>query len=186
MFDYVFYKTKLPSNVIDSVIEDLKSTDGHMIQGTIGSENNLKNEQRNSKVCFLNSTNWMCGFVYHYIMRANIENFGYDILGFHENKVQYSEYGEGCFYDWHIDFQGGNIINEYDRKISFSLQLSDPEEYEGGELQLMDSCTNKCYFAPEEKGTLIIFDSKIKHRVRKVKSGCRKSLVGWIVGPRFR
>lgn len=186
MFDYVFYRTRLPEKVISSVIDELRIPEEQMSTGAIGSSNDIKHDTRNSRVCFLDSTNWMSGFVYHYIMKSNQSNFKYDILGYDGNKIQYSEYRKDCFYDWHIDYQGGNVDNEYDRKLSFSLQLSDPNDYEGGQLQLMDSCTNKCYFAPEERGTLVVFDSKIKHRVRKVKSGIRKSLVGWVIGPRYK
>lgn len=65
------------------------------------------------------------------------------------------------------------------------MQLSDEDEYEGGELQLLDP-TGHLYTVPKERGTISIFDSRLSHRVRKVKSGCRKSLVGWVVGPRWR
>ena len=46
--------------------------------------------------------------------------------------------------------------------------------------------TSKRYFAPKQKGTLIVFDSRTKHRVRTVKTGLRKSIVGWVVGPRWK
>jgi PKHD-type hydroxylase len=39
---------------------------------------------------------------------------------------------------------------------------------------------------PKQKGTIAFFDSRTPHRVKKVKSGVRKSLVGWVIGPRFR
>jgi PKHD-type hydroxylase len=77
------------------------------------------------------------------------------------------------------------VQGEYVRKLSFSLQLSDPEDYTGGEVQFMDN-SRKTYFAPKQRGTLIMFDSRTPHRVRKVKSGMRKSLVGWVVGKRWR
>ena len=77
------------------------------------------------------------------------------------------------------------LQGEYVRKLSFSLQLSDPEDYTGGEVQFMDN-GRKTYFAPKQRGTLIMFDSRTPHRVRKVKSGMRKSLVGWVCGPRWR
>ena len=46
--------------------------------------------------------------------------------------------------------------------------------------------SRKTFFAPKQRGTVIMFDSRTPHRVRKVKSGLRKSLVGWVCGPRFR
>ena len=71
------------------------------------------------------------------------------------------------------------------RKLSFSLLLSDPETYEGGNLQLMSE-DNKSYIAPRQRGTIILFDSRTQHRVQKVTKGVRKSLVGWVVGNRWR
>jgi len=93
-------------------------------------------------------------------------------------------YDEGEHYNWHVDtideVQSGLI-----RKLSFTIQLSSPEEYSGGELQFLDD-GNHTFFAPKEKGTIIIFDSRMRHRVRKVKSGTRKSIVGWVEGPRWK
>ena len=66
-----------------------------------------------------------------------------------------------------------------------TVQLSSPEEYSGGEFQLLTD-DNESFFAPKEKGTVIIFDSRLRHRVRKVNSGRRKSLVGWAYGPRWK
>ena len=82
-----------------------------------------------------------------------------------------------------VDFL--TVQGEYVRKLSFSLQLSDPEDYTGGEVQFIDN-SRKSFFAPKQKGTIILFDSRTPHRVRKIKSGLRKSLVGWVVGPRWK
>jgi PKHD-type hydroxylase len=71
-------------------------------------------------------------------------------------------------------------------KLSVSLQLSDESEYEGGELQFLNTGQNSMYTAPKERGTIIIFDSRVKHRVRPIKKGARKSLVAWMVGPRWK
>ena len=59
------------------------------------------------------------------------------------------------------------------------------KDYRGGEVEFINSAGER-YFAPKQKGTLIVFDSRTKHRVRTVKSGLRKSLVGWVVGPRWK
>jgi PKHD-type hydroxylase len=143
--------------------------------------------------------------LWYYIQKSNRENFCYDIVDIDGGNIQYTQYGEGQFYNWHQDADidafykpqliPGSGINmyqdqitlqgEYVRKLSFSLQLSDPSEYTGGEVQFLDN-GGRTYFAPKQRGTLIIFDSRVKHRVRKVKSGMRKSLVGWCVGPRWK
>ena len=71
------------------------------------------------------------------------------------------------------------------RKLSFVLQLSDPDDYEGGNLQLLDEA-GLSYIAPRKKGAIILFDSRTQHRVLKVTKGCRRSIVGWTVGPRWK
>lgn len=118
--------------------------------------------------------------------------------------MQYTSYCEGEYYQWHTDddcnmhiassesisSKGQNIDDyltfktEYVRKISFSLLLSDVDDFEGGNFQTLNG--KKTYFSPRKKGTLIIFDSRVPHRVLKVTKGERKSLVGWVVGPRWK
>jgi PKHD-type hydroxylase len=78
-----------------------------------------------------------------------------------------------------------NTQAELVRKLSFTLQLSDPEDYEGGQVQFLDE-NGRTYFAPKRKGTLVLFDSRTQHRVLKVTKGLRKSIVGWVVGPRWK
>jgi PKHD-type hydroxylase len=134
------------------------------------------------------------------VQRANGENFCYDIAGFQGERLQYTVYEKDQFYSWHqdeglgslrrVDYQNhlGKSDGDITRKLSVTLQLSDPGEYEGGELQLFDPGTpgEKLLTAPRDQGTVLVFDSRVPHRVRKVKSGTRRSLVGWVMGPRWR
>ena len=71
------------------------------------------------------------------------------------------------------------------RKLSFTIQLSDPDDYEGGNVILLTEEGMK-YVVPRKKGTIILFDSRTQHCVNKVKKGVRKSIVGWVVGPRWK
>lgn len=100
--------------------------------------------------------------------------------------VQYTEYhaSEGGKYDWHHDVDW-NSMTGWDRKISLTVQLSDPDEYEGGDFVMEDGQEP----LPEwykEKGTVLAFPSYIAHRVLPVTSGVRKSLVAWFEGPTWR
>jgi PKHD-type hydroxylase len=98
-----------------------------------------------------------------------------------KEQLQLSEYNgddEG-HYDWHMDC--GKEVNT--RKLSLSIQMSDPEEYEGGELNIHTHAGIST--APKLKGTVILFPSYLLHRVTKVTKGNRKSLVCWIHGPPF-
>ena len=129
----------------------------------------------------------------------------YDIECIDDESIQYTEYTEGDHYTWHadtvIDYQyqpkyhrstqtnvaeDKHVLSgESSRKLSFVMQLSNEEDYEGGELQFHDQTKNS-YIAPKKRGTIIVFDSRVSHRVRKIKSGVRRSLVGWVVGPRWK
>ena len=120
------------------------------------------------------------------MIKANNENFLYDLTNIDGEAIQYTQYTEGQFYTWHNDAGISNMNdNEMIRKLSFVLQLSDPDDYEGGNLQLLDE-SGKSYIAPRQRGTMILFDSRTQHRVLKVTKGCRKSLVGWTIGPRWK
>ena len=99
-----------------------------------------------------------------------------------EGNIQLARYdsSDRGFYDWHPDF------SEFapNRKISFSVQLSRPEEYEGGDLELLFK--GKPYQVDKTKGTFIAFPSFAMHRVTPVTRGTRWSLVAWITGTRWR
>jgi PKHD-type hydroxylase len=69
--------------------------------------------------------------------------------------------------------------------LSISVQLSDPSEYEGGDLQF-SLYGDRTVIAEKEQGTMVIFPSYMRHRVTPVTRGTRRSLVTWITGPPFR
>lgn len=102
-----------------------------------------------------------------------------------KDKIQHAEYkadpeGNGGHYDWHMDFGRDQYST---RKLSMSIQLSDPSEYEGGDLEFLINRTH--VKAPKNKGAIIFFPSYLTHRVTKVTSGTRNSLVTWFHGPPF-
>ena len=70
------------------------------------------------------------------------------------------------------------------RKLSFTIQLTNEEEYEGGELIFYKNGEEKV--APKTKGTIIFFESDIFHEVKPIKKGTRHSLVSWVQGPNLR
>ena len=90
-------------------------------------------------------------------------------------------------YNWHTDQDIRTIFDPEQevRKLSFSLQLSDKNEYVGGDLEFTD-VDKKMFSVPRDRGCVIVFDSRTIHRVTTIKSGVRKSLVGWVVGSRWK
>lgn len=201
----IWYFTDLPKEIVDILDKDISDKfDESMEESQIGSYT-LNKRIRNSENAWINTFHWLGGFVWHYIERANRENFLYDLRCIDGESLQYTKYEEGCFYSWHNDAglpeqykpssianKKGGIADDYlseqtelVRKLSFVLQLSDPEDYEGGNLQILDE-TGKMYVAPRKRGSIILFDSRAQHRVCKIKKGIRKSIVGWAVGPRWK
>jgi PKHD-type hydroxylase len=115
------------------------------------------------------------------VRNLNAEVYRFDITGL--ENLQYAVYHgrEGGHYDWHIDY---GPQNPRPRKLSLTVQLSEPSAYEGGELQFQAG--PQAATAPKERGTIIVFPSFFLHRVTPVTSGTRKSLVIWAAGPEFR
>ncbi len=105
-------------------------------------------------------------------------SYRFDLKGFYEG-AQIATYEPGGHYGWHMDIGQGLFST---RKLSMSLQLSDPEDYDGGELEFRASSTP----APKEQGSLIVFPAFLEHRVRPVTRGTRLSLVSWVAGPPYR
>ena len=205
----VWFFTGLPSDIINSLEKDLEKHFDDMGDSKLIS-NVLDEDVRKSKNTWIPTTHWITGWLWHYVQAANRNNFLYDISFIESESMQYARYGVGEYYHWHSDTsipvqykpqiqisatesttddnylrERAAIKNELVRKISFSLQLSDPDDYEGGNIQFIDE-SNQNYIAPRQKGSLIIFDSRTKHRVCKVRSGVRKSIVGWVVGQRWK
>ena len=115
------------------------------------------------------------------ISKVNYDHFLLDIDGI--ESLQYTKYDKDQHYTWHMDYQFG--FREWVRKISVSIIMSDPSEYEGGELEIcIDGNINKPIKLKPEKGDIVFFASWMPHRVAPVISGTRKSLVTWVMGKR--
>lgn len=96
-------------------------------------------------------------------------------------KVQIGRYGVGGHYDWHIDCSPPK--EGLQRKLSLSLQLSDPDSYEGGDLLLGRKTPTS---VTRKQGSIVVFPSCIFHKVTPVTRGERFSAVAWMRGPQFR
>jgi PKHD-type hydroxylase len=119
--------------------------------------------------------------LYKFIVKANENHFGFGDIQITEN-AQFTEYPEGGFYDWHMDCDVSMEHEPPVRKISMTLLLNDPSEFEGGELEV----TAPGKYAPLKQGHAICFASFLTHRVNVVKRGMRQSLVVWFGGKPFR
>ena len=116
------------------------------------------------------------------VQTLNAKSYNFDLSGICE-PLQYLQYDSSILghYDAHVD---SGALNIPQRKLSVVIQMSDPSEYEGGELQLFTH--SEPYSIPKKKGRLIVFPSYVLHKVTPVTKGLRKTIVGWIAGPAFR
>jgi len=105
--------------------------------------------------------------------------WGIELNGFKE-MIQLTMYGQDDYYNYHVDFGIGHMSL---RKISCVIQLSDPANYHGGELDFLLEKKNDFI---KEQGTAIFFPSFVAHRVCRLISGIRYSAVVWISGETFR
>lgn len=153
-----------------------------------GADSGIKDPNiRTSEVSWIeyaNDSEWLYSRLAYIVNQLNGQFYKFDLYGFSEH-FQYTVYrGENSsHYDWHID-SGMDNGKLSPRKLSLVLQLSDPEEYDGGELEIMIG--KNPTRVTKQKGLIAVFPSFRVHRVTPVTRGIRKSLVVWITGPSFR
>jgi PKHD-type hydroxylase len=179
----------LASDEIDSIVK--MCDEFPLIDAQMGNDvENINREWRRSKTAFIppytESTHLLTAGIASKAHEANRNAWGFN-LGQHVYDIQYTKYfgeDEG-FYNWHIDTFFADNTRAYDRKLSLIIQLSDSDEYEGGDFKLDAQCEAPDPIELRKKGTVFVFPSYINHMVEPVTSGERKSIVSWIEGPRF-
>ncbi len=140
---------------------------------------------RESRIGWLHptpETQWIFEKTAQIVKKVNEKTYRMDLSGFGE-PLQLASYAPGQHYDWHTDF-GTEQSTDVARKLSFIVQLSPEDAYQGGAVQVR--------YGPEPmtlvktRGTFIVFPAYVLHRVQPVTAGERLSLVGWMAGPPFR
>jgi PKHD-type hydroxylase len=148
-----------------------------------GGDEHQVSDYRKSEVSWIpdNKENeWLYKKIADYAIIANKEMWNFDIWGY-QDSLQYTRYyGDGGHYDWHVDL-GPNLSN---RKLSVVLQLSEPSEYEGGDLEINPG--GNILTVPRGLGIICFFPSFLLHRVTPLTSGNRTTLVTWLCGANLR
>jgi PKHD-type hydroxylase len=151
-------------------------------------DHRVHEELRKSNIGWLNPDGehrWLFEKVRDCINGVNGDWFRYDLAGF--EGIQFTKYAfdkakQAGFYSSHKDtalLPGGTV-----RKLSFTIQLSDPGAYDGGDLVLYNSFADSVTL-PRTLGSISFFPSYTIHEVTPVTRGVRYSLVGWACGPAF-
>lgn len=147
-------------------------------------KNELQNAKiRDSEICWIFPTKeneWVFRRLVDVITNLNQSYFGFELVGMLEG-LQLTKYeAPGGLYVKHIDKIYGGVI----RKLSITVQLSDPADYEGGDLCLHFSDTPEVM--GKSLGKLVAFPSYALHEVTPVTKGTRYSLVAWVAGKPFK
>lgn len=154
-------------------------------KGRVGSASQSVNtDARDSDVSFLipdENTSWIFERLAQIIPRVNYDLFLHDIEVI--ETIQYTRYTEDQYYDWHVDSH--DVWLNYERKISGVVFLDDPDDYEGGELEVItNGSPERSQVIKPQKGEIAFFASNMPHRARPVTKGTRRSLVFWVQGKR--
>jgi PKHD-type hydroxylase len=158
------------------------------IDAGTGDTNTQDKKVRSSKIKWIpqeDQWEWVYAKLMEMIVEANKSLWNFDLHSVLDN-VQYTEYhaNEEGHYNWHQDLGPGWLSR---RKISVTVQLSDPSEYEGGELEYWKGGPIEyADKAPKGKGVVFIFPSYMMHRVSPVTKGVRRSFVLWVGGIPFK
>ena len=80
----------------------------------------------------------------------------------------------------HIDINSMAVS----RKITFLINLSDPAEYEGGQIEFLNIDVDPQII--NEQGFCLIFPSYIPYRITPVTKGTKHLLVGHVHGALFK
>jgi len=180
--NYYYYKNGLSFDLIERIRALVPREE--MYDGNVSGE--IDKTYRSSRIYWIRKsekTLWLYEKLMWFVKDANEKMWKFNLTNLFED-IQFTEYDadfEG-HYDWHMDMGGGEKTST--RKLSMTIQLSDPEDYDGGELQFL---INRNVSEPErDQGTVVLFPSFLLHRVKRVSRGRRQSLVLWIHGPPFQ
>ena len=219
---YYQFPSVLTPKFVDDIVEYGKSHTPEMAVTGGGSKDNEKNldkkgnlkksvvkdiqKKRKSDIVWMNDT-WIYKEIHPYIHEAN-EKAGWNFDWDWSESCQFTKYGVGQYYGWHCDSwdkpysrpplaDGTRPIDHGKiRKLSVTISLSHPDEYEGGNLEFdfrnqVDWDRNKkaaihSCDGIRPRGSIIVFPSFVWHRVAPVTKGTRYSLVIWNLGYPFR
>lgn len=175
----IWFLGTVPSELCDTTLADFLQIPAK--SAAMGEDGKFSsNQHRNTTVRFVAQDHWLANYMRSFGEQANTEcGWNYAVTG--NENIQFAEYAPGQHYNWHVDvFPLG--FQKFDRKITVITLLSDPTEYQGGDLFVR---LYQEYKAPLTKGSMIAFPSILEHMVTKVTQGVRYSATMWINGPCF-
>ncbi len=127
--------------------------------------------------------NWVMTRLIELVRHSNKHQFDFDLREFAESpQVAGYDATKGGHFGWHSDIGHGRVAGK--RKLTLVLQLTNPDTYDGGDLEIMPG--SHILSASRSQGSVSVFPSFVLHQVTPVKRGFRRSLTVWAHGPPFR
>ena len=162
----------------------------------ISTQNKLNEKVRKSDVKFVDYQNgqgeadWLFYRLNTIIESLNTQFYNFDLNGYETLQYTVYHHHENGRYDFHMDtIMGQNLPDDMfeTRKLSMTFLLNEPGvDFEGGDFQINSGQEKDAETVELKKGRIIMFPSFMIHRVAPVTKGTRKSIVIWVVGPKFR
>ena len=205
---YYFFREALTPRFCDEIIkygksqqEQLALTGGQTEKVNKGKPLEEKDildlkKKRDSNIVWL-SDSWIYKELHPYVHQAN-RLAGWNFEWSFSEACQFTKYGIKQHYGFHCDSWNSPYDNPANpdthgkiRKLSMTCSLSDPSEYEGGQLQFQfrnedDPTTTRNCIEILPRGSICVFPSHVWHQVTPVTKGTRYSLVVWSLGYPFR
>ena len=196
---YYYFKSALSHKLCDDIIKCGFSLNPNIaLTGDRKPRNKIEHSHvmklRKSSTSWIDDV-WLKKELKPYVDRAN-QKAGWNFNLTKPEPSQFTVYDEGQYYDWHIDSSYDVYKKEDDwnglmRKLSVTVSLSDPLDYEGGNLEFAidgDEPGKNLFQTCREiftKGSIVVFPSYVWHRITPVIKGRRLSLVQWNMGPGY-
>lgn len=188
---YRLWNGVLPAAVCQAVVDTfvVNEFSAATIQTADGSSLTDDRTRRASNM-FVEPEHWAGALASHFANQGNL-TWQFDLSGL--GTLSFLRYDESSHFQWHIDTLSydrtdyGRLGTGLERKLSVTVNLSDPADYDGGELEFLNGLGQLIKQSElRERGSVIVFPSTVGHRVTAVTRGVRYALVGWMVGPPLR
>ena len=181
--NYYWYRAGFNKEELEKIYTDLENVP---FEKATTLDGNSEKDVRSSRIKWIPKNKqweWLYQKLMNMAVDANDNLWDFDLISADE-KIQYTEYlaeDEG-HYTWHQDIGPGMASQ---RKVSITVQLSESDEYEGGDLELWRG-GNNIVAAQRGAGVTVLFPSYLMHRVTKVTKGKRRSFVLWVGGQHYK
>jgi len=160
-----------------SIIDEFKDSD--YIDGKVKGKD--LSDMRCTSIHWIDPCHLLNRAIQSFMLEANSVFFNYNVDT--SETLQFGRYGMDGKYDWHIDTS--NPTSKKCRKLSTIVQLSDPNDYDGGDLEFFNGVLEPEDLNIRKQGSVIVFDSRDWHRITPITKGVRYSLVLWSSGGGF-